>query len=275
MLGKAATAGIAAFWLIMMTLLVQREILPAYAAFRQEQVTPGYSRIKELAQQGYSTQMGIYLGDRKIGYTRAKLVDLPADEIVEIVNTTQISLNMSVGSVVPGMKAEALALKLNFKAQVGEDGLHGFRLDVFSKGAGAPLAIVDGKPIGETLSLKIHTGDQTRLEQVPFHANTILGNDMGPMVLPPKLSEGVKWPVRSLDPMTYTVRTAWATVRGKETIAIEGRDVKAYLITIPYGTADFKVWADENGEVLKQKFLGFSFVKEPVDTTDEAEGWND
>jgi len=184
-------------------------------------------------------------------------------------------LNMSVGAIAPGMPGGTLDLKLNFNARVGEEGLEGFRLDVFSEGASAPLAIVDGKPVGETLSLKIHTGDGTREEQVPFRANSLLSNDMGPMVLPPKLSKGVRWPVRSLDPTTYTVRTAWATVHDKETITIDGRDVRAYLITIPYGTSEIKVWAEDNGEVLKQKFLGFSFVKESMDAQSEAKDGND
>jgi hypothetical protein len=275
MLGRIATVGITAFWLIMMTLLVQREIMPAYEAAREEANTPGYARIKELAEKGYSEQMGIYLGERRIGFTRASIRDLPEEDAVRMDNTTQIRLNVPVGGLIPGAPGGGLDLKLNFTANVGEAGLQTFRLDVFSEGGSAPLAILDGQQIGDVLRVKVHQGEETRTEQVPFRSTSLLGNDMGPMVLPAKLEPGVKWPMRSLDPTTYTVRTAWATVKARETITVEGRDIAAYLITIPYGTSEFKVWATKDGEVIKQKFFGFTFVRESPDVPEATEDGDD
>lgn len=266
MIGKLATAAICIFWIVMMTLLVQRDIMPAVVAFREEQHTPGFARIKELAEKGYAQQMGIYLGERRIGFAQAWLKDSPDDGTVRMTNISQISMNMPGGNIIPGLPKGGLSLKFDFDAVVSSEGLQNFRLNVYSEGAAAPLAIVDGNPVGDTLNLKIRTGEETRIEQVPFRASAVLGNDMGPMVLPPKLAPGVKWPVRSLDPMTYAVRTAWATVHKKETVSIDGQDVQAYLITIPFGTAELKVWANDDGEVLKQKFLGFSFVREALQT---------
>lgn len=269
MIGKLATAAICIFWIIMMTLLVQREIAPAVVAFREEQHTPGFAHIKELAEKGYAEQMGIYLGQRRIGYAQAWLKPSPDDDTVRMINVSEISLNMPGGNMIPGLPGGAMSLKFDFNATVSNVGLQDFRLNVYSAGASAPLAIVDGNPVGDTLNLKIRTGDETRFEQVPFRADAIIGNDMGPMMLPAKIEPGVRWPVRSLDPMTYAVRTSWATVHKKETIEIEGAEVQAYLITIPFGNMELKVWANDEGQVLKQKFLGFSFIREALQMPEE------
>jgi hypothetical protein len=85
---------------------------------------------------------------------------------------------------------------------------------------------------------------------------------MAPSVLPGNLRVGDRWMIRSLDPTAYAVRSAWATVVGTESIAVGGREISAFVITIPYGSQEVRIWARPNGEVLKQKLFGFTFVRE-------------
>jgi hypothetical protein len=43
---------------------------------------------------------------------------------------------------------------------------------------------------------------------------------------------------------------------------VENVTQEAFVISIKYGTYETTVWADSKGEVLQQKFLGFTLVRE-------------
>ena len=87
--------------------------------------------------------------------------------------------------------------------------------------------------------------------------------------MPAKLRVGESWPVNILGLGSYGVQNGTATVLRTERIETEGVSQEAFVIGIKYGTYEMTVWANSEGEVLEQKFLGFTLVREKP--TAEAE----
>ncbi len=260
MLGRFATAFIVVFWLTMMAVLAQREILPTYRAARQLSAGTTYAHLEKLAEAGRVSQMGIFLGKRRIGRT-VSVFRKVGDEL-RLQNDTEINLNLSTdGAFMPG-GVPGLHVLMRFRVRVAERKLLEFRLTVSSPPKTPPLAVVDGYPAGRTLVLKIKQGGQTRTESVPFSAEQILSSNLAPILAVSELHVGKRWIIRTLDPTTYTVRAVWAEVVAEEPVSIGGTQHEAFLIKIPYGSYEVNVWATPDGEVLKQKVFGFVFLKE-------------
>ena len=71
------------------------------------------------------------------------------------------------------------------------------------------------------------------------------------------------WVVRTLNPTSFTMSSVWAEVTGTEKITVGGQEYDAYVITIPYSTGKpATVWANGNGDILRQQIFGFTFERE-------------
>ncbi len=260
MLGKVATALIVIFWLTMMALLAQREILPAVRAARESYLQATYNHLEKLTETPRISQMGIFLRGRRIG--RSVSILRKDDGALRLQNETEINLSLSPGGALMSAGIGGLHAVIRFRAKAMAGRLLDFRLTVVSPPGTPPLVVVDGYPVGKMLALKIRQAGQTRTKTVPFDASQLLSSSLAPVFALPDLHVGKRWMMRTLDPATYAVRAVWAEVEGKESLSISGREYEAYLIKIPYGSYEVKVWATPDGEVLKQKVFGFTFVRE-------------
>ena len=261
MLGKLSTIAITLFWLTMMGLLAQREIIPAWHAARESEQTAGYEYLKALAAEPRVAQMGIYWRDRHMGYVLSRVRKV--DGVLLLENRTEINLGMSGnGASLFGVAAAGGALGTRFRARVVEGELTDFSLTVSSPPGTPAMVTVNGRPVGNILNLNIRRGDETRAESVPFNSRQLISAGFAQAFAMPDLHVGARWAVRTLDPVGYTVRTAWAEVVGTERLIIDKQEYDAYLVEISHGFFKVKIWADRNGEILKQKMLGFVFVRE-------------
>jgi len=263
-LGRLATGCISVFWLIMMAVLAHREILPAYRAARQSSTGATYARLEEYAEAGHVSQMGIYLGDRRVG--RSVSVFRKVGDEVRLSNDTEVNLELSPAAAAVPAAVNGLHAVMRFRARILEGRLLDFRLTVSSPPKTPPLAIVDGYPTGKVLVLRVRQGDRTTTQTIPFAAEEVLSSNLTPLVaLPERLRVGRRWTIRTLDPTTYAVRSVQAEVVAREPVSLDGVTRDAYRIEIPYGSYRVQVWVAPDGEVLKQKFLGFVFLKEQPD----------
>lgn len=260
MLLRVLTFTVTVFWLVMMVALTKREILPVWQAAREAAQTPTYAQLEAMADKPRLSQMGIFLGARRIGFTRGTV--RKGEDGLRLTNETHLNLNLSGAEALTGGIGGNINLVMLFKARVSEGQLVEFRVTVHSPPATDPIAIIDGYPVDNHLMLSINQGGQKSSQSIPFDPRQVLSNDLAPSFTPSRLRVGEKWAVRSIDPMNYRVRTAWATVSGRETIEVDARPVEAFLITIPYGAQEVRVWTDSSGQVLKQKIFGFTFIRE-------------
>ncbi len=142
-------------------------------------------------------------------------------------------------------------------------------MEAFSSPRSEPLAIVDGVATEDTLKLKIRQGGRVQSMTAPFDSRQVLSGLFAPTSMPAKLRVGESWPVNTLGLGSYGIQNGTATVLRTERIETEGVSQEAFVIGIKYGTYEMTVWANCEGEVLQQKFLGFTLVREKP--TAEAE----
>ncbi len=261
MLNRILTVGITLFWAAMMTLLVQRDLIPQFQAMRRASQPDSYHYLERIAEKGRAEQMGIYLGDRRVGYTRSR-VRMMADEL-HLESKTVIRLSEASG---PLAQVPAVAGFLDFGIYFSAHGFQGELLDVratLSMPPGtAPMVIVTGKPKGGALELTIRQGEKAETRTVDFDPKQLLSSSYGQAFSLPALKMGAAWRITVLDPLTRSIRVLPAKVVDREFVAIGGRTYDAYVIRILYGTSETKVWATPKGEILKQTMLGFTFLRE-------------
>ena len=259
MLGKILTAVITLFWLAMMALLANRDVLPAYLAEREAARAPNYAYLEALAAKPRVEQMGIYLAGVRIGQTVNRMSKV-GDEL-RLTNHTDLELN-SIAAQLLMMGGGGVRFSFKFEATVIEARLAGFRMEVFSPPQSEPLAIVDGVSAEDTLKMKIRQGGRVQNMSVPFDSRQVLSGLFAPTSMPAKLHVGESWPVNTLGLGSYGIQNGTATVLRTERIEAEGVSEEAFVIGIKYGTYEMTVWANSKGEVLQQKFLGFTLVRE-------------
>jgi predicted amino acid-binding ACT domain protein len=258
LLGKILTAAITLFWLAMMALLVNREVLPAYLAAREAARAPNYAWIEALAAKPRVEQLGIFLGGVRIGQTVNRMSRV-GDEL-HLTNRTDLELNSLAAKLL--MMGGGIQFSSKFEATVVEARLAGFRMEVLSPPQSEPLAIVDGTSAGDTLKIKIRQGGRVQNLTTPFDSRQVLSGLFSPASMPAQLHVGQSWAVNTLGLGNFGIQNGIAKVLRTERINVESVSQEAFVIQVKYGTYEMTVWANSQGEVLQQKFLGFTLVRE-------------
>ena len=269
MLGKCLTAAITLFWMVMMAFLAKWDVLPAYLAEREAARAPNYAYLEALAAKPSVQQLGIYFAGLRLGQTASRMT-VVNDEL-RLTNHTDLELNALVAQFLK-LGGGGVRFSFRFEATVIEGRLAGFRMAAFSPPQSEPLAIVEGVSVEDTLNLKIRQGGRVQDTSVPFDSRRVLSGLFAPTSMPAKLSVGESWPVNTLSLGTYGIQNGTATVLRTERIKVEGASQEAYVIGVKYGTYEMTVWANSKGEVLQQKFLGFTLVREKPAAEAEQSG---
>jgi hypothetical protein len=269
LLGKILSGVITLFWLAMMALLVKSDVLPAYLAEREAARAPSYAYLEALAAKPRVQQMGIYLAGARIGQTVSGLSKM-GDEL-RLTNHTDLELNSFAAQLLM-MGGGGVHFSIKFEATVVEARLAGFRMEAFSLPRSEPLVIVDGVSTEDMLKLKIRQGSRVQSMSVPFDSRQVLSGLFAPTSMPAKLHVGERWPVNTLGLGSYGIQNGTATVLRTERIQVEGVSQGAFVISIKYGIYEMTVWANSAGEVLQQKFLGFTLVREKPTAEAESGG---
>jgi hypothetical protein len=213
--------------------------------------------------------MGIYRAGVRIGRTVNRMSKV-GDEL-RLTNDTDLELS-SIAAQILMMGSGGIHFSFRFEATVIEARLAGFRMEAFSPPQSEPLAIVDGIAAEDTMRLKIRQGGRVRDMTVPFDSRQVLSGLFAPTSMPAKLRVGESWTVNTLGLGSYGIQNGTATVLRTERIQVEGVSQGAFVISIKYGIYEMTVWANSAGEVLQQKFLGFTLVREKPPAEAESSG---
>jgi hypothetical protein len=259
LLGRILTAAITLFWLAMMGLLVNQEVLPAYLAAREAARAPNYAWLETVAAKPRVEQLGIFLGGARIGQTVHRMSR--KDDELRLSNRTDLQLN-SLAAKLLMMGGGGMQFSFKFEATVIEARLAGFQMTVLSPPQSEPLAIVDGTSAGDMLRMRIRQGGHVQNLTTPFDSRQVLSGLFAPSSMPAQLHVGQSWTVNTLGLGNFGIQNGMAKVLRTERIKVEGVLEEAFVIQIKYGTYDMTVWANSKGEVLQQKFLGFTLVRE-------------
>lgn len=243
-------ASVTVFWLIMMGLLFQKEVLPSFI------ITNPLGYKIELTRDlpVRESWMGIYFKGTKIGFS----------------NTV---MNQDVDSGTAGYRInETTLLKLNL---LGEDrlirikgssfftenyNLKNFFYKLFS---GMYKIDISGKVIDGTLKIVLEQGTGKIEKAFPLKSNTLISNSISPLLLFKKLDKNKLLSFEIFDPIT--MGTSKVSIRniGKEAVEMNGVENEADVFEIDIYGIKTKTWMSKDGDILKEESgLGFTMYKE-------------
>ena len=226
-------------WLVAMTALVRRDVLPYWTA----QAAPN-----QLTQAGrYQCKIANGAGKR-IGTTWVSTT--PGPQLVTVQSTTELDF-AAMGSYLPARGKLLLDTDLTYEP----DGKL-FRFAFFLHGAGMPISVL-GERLGHDYACTAKIGETTTIIPLDWRLSEGLGEMLRPFTHLEGLSVGHRWRLRLLDPFAVIkggaieFKTQLVTVTAKETIEVRNKGVECYRIETDGTTA----WADESGRVVRQEVL--------------------
>lgn len=259
-LGRLVSWGIVAFWVVMMTLLVRLEVLPALRVGAPASYRSVLAHLKEPK----TVRMGIYAFGRRLGTTTSTTRPLP-DGSVHIGNETDIELG-----ILTAERAELTPLTtLGARSDlwVSAD----YRLQRFHMTVTSALLSVRmwGVAEGEELLFTLEVGGESHTARIPFDPEMPLADSLAPVVTARNLRLGRQWEVNVLSPRDLTLTQALVRVVGEGRAVWRGQQVRTYRLLVSYEGNELEVEVTAEGEVLRQTInwpLRLTFVRE------EAEG---
>ncbi len=236
------------FWLTMMTLLVKRDVLPAFG----RRGDPGYRTLLLNMQSMEETTMGIYLGEQKIGFSH------------EVIRP-----NSDGGYVVSSetdLDGERLGLAsvMTFRSNTNIDAsFHLASFDLSARVLGVE-ASVRGTAVEDELVIRTEgLGSSTQAEEkrIPLDGPMTLSTGLSPFTGMPELAVGKEWTIVTVDPMAaarggLSTESRRAHVEKMETIEWEGEQVETFVVKIEMRQAlarECTAWISREGKILKQR----------------------
>lgn len=237
------------FWLTMMTLLVIRDVLPAFG----RRGDPGYRTLLLKKQEMEESWMGIYVGDRKIGSAH-EVIRPHSDGGYQVTSETELD-GERLGVPSP----------ITFRSSTRID--DAFRLASFDLSANVlgAEANVRGTVIDDTLVITtegMSTSGQPEEKRITLDGPMTLSTGLSPFTGMPELEVGKEWTIVSVNPLgaalggVLSTESRRAHVEKKETIEWEGKQVETFVVKVEMRQAfsrEAMAWITKDGEILKQR----------------------
>lgn len=236
-----------------------------FGAFWCRQEAGGAERTLVLPEDGSQgvLRMGVFVGDRRVGAMEQHWIRQDGTLTVESRMNLALEALVSRASLPSRGKEFDDALDVRVDSRSVLEGWQLETLTVFAHIGGQPdaFASVQGRRVGEDLSLAIRRGASLETAVFPLSENTGVDLACFPLVALPRLKTGMAWSVAALDLTTLHVANDTARVVGREDLPQQnGRG--AYVIRIGRGRRATTVWAAEDGQVLRKTLMGLTFVRE-------------
>ncbi len=189
---------------------------------------------------------GVYQGGNKIGYTVSKLE--PLDEGYRatgsyFMNVTAMGVNREIESDIEALLDD------------------GFRLRSFTFTLDSDVSItVEGAVEGKEMVMKLDMNGVKTEKKIHLTEAPYLSPDF--LIAVVDLSPGKKLSVPVIAPGSLASGYMELEVTGEEEITVMGLKQNTYRIDGDFMGADFTLWVDEEGQVIKQEAMSFTYIKE-------------
>jgi hypothetical protein len=216
-----------------------------YAFFSGE--TPG----KPHALQGFLGKerwAGIYQRGRKAGYTMSKLEgnkgNYKSTELA-FMKVRALGVEKDIRITTKALLDTALKLK-SFTFNLESD------IDMLIEGT------VEGRDLLVTIDAKgIKTKQKFSLKSSPY-----INLSLAPLLAGMELTTGETIRLPLLDPSTLAQDYLELTNTGKEQITVMGTKRNTFKLMGTFKGAEILMWATDDGEVLREESMGFTFIRE-------------
>lgn len=227
------------FWVVMMGLLVQRELLIPERSGAQ-------SGSALVARDSW---MGVYLpNDSRVGYVNVR--STPGVRDGE--EGARLQLTMQMRLVLFGTETDLTLLGSAWTSS--ENGLHDF--EVRLRSADHDIRIegnrVEGEDGQQALDLLVHTAGETIPTKFPIGEDLALfgGSGFSSMTFP-ALTVGETFEVEAFDPLSMSVAASRVRCTGEETLNISGEAIETKVLTIETSGMESRAWVAADEEVVR------------------------
>jgi hypothetical protein len=204
--------------------------------------------------------MGLYLQDRKIGYSHARFA--PQGDGFWFEQTSLLRLNV--------MDTTQLVHVL-VRGQAGPD--YALRTFEASLNSGVGRFAAEGRVEGEALVVRMRMGDEENEQRFPLREPIYLPTGAREYFARDQLAAGRQWSVTAFDPAAMQRQTMTVTVEDRERLTLRGRSVDTWRVREEFRGIKTLVWFDDEGAVVREEGpLNLVALRE---TESEAvrEGW--
>jgi len=231
-------------------------------------VRPGVTRPTYRPGQGRPTKpaclkMGMYIGDRRTGYTTQKW--LPRQDGTLLIEA-KVDATLVLFKEVP-VHAEMLF-------EVDANG----KLSTMNITMDRPLeAKILGRARADGMYLVVNLGSTRFGKFLPFESDGVMNTTLTPVLTLPPLRTGVEWELAQFDPIMRQTTTVWMKVEGRDVFTFEGEDVECFRVSIrnQYMAEDpndkLWVWVTPDEDILKIEKPGFYKLMREAWSGDELE----
>jgi hypothetical protein len=231
------------FWVVMMSMLIERTYLRPASVIALDVVT-------EEGIRAGDEWFGIYQQDRKIGHAHTQTgIEGDAYHLFEESEMDVLALErvQRVSTVINTYTTRTFQLKyFDFKLR-----------------SGLSTMDIKGAVVGKQLVIDIITAGETRKESFRLKEPVYLTPNIRPAVVRLGLEPGKRYRFPLFNPATMSTEDAFVTVEAKETIKVGDTDLAVYKLKESFQGMEATAWITQEGETIKEESpLGYWLLKE-------------
>jgi hypothetical protein len=239
---------ICAFWLVMMTLVLERDVLPHWQLAQR----PDFRSVAQAHDRPGPVRWAVLQGDDRIGSATTEWRNND-DGGSEFRGEIELK-DMNLGSVLGALNGPA-TLRWCSAFHISPDGnLHDFDVQVYW-GDPKPAMTVNGKLEGDVMKLTFRSGGFTHEEQFYYEPHSLVMSTLTPIDKLPNLSVGKVWQhhVTNPVPMLGGSDTVRCEVTREQVITWRGELVPTFVVEQTHGPIRAHCWVARDGTVLRQE----------------------
>jgi hypothetical protein len=247
-------------WAVMMSALVQNEVIPYF----EYQAQPSYrTLLKDRPTREYYMRT-IYMGNDLVGHSRT-MVYPALNNTQQIMTRYEMSLSGLLQMMGMNKSLENAVDKISLVSRQSINAA--YQLESFTMKGKVLLEVsVDGRRDGDQMKIHYNVANIKGTADLPFEKMSMMGGAYTPVQAIGKPAVGKQWKLQTLDVDIFSGKprfvTVFARIEDKETIVYQGKKVEAFRIEfrkelkkeLPLS----RLWVDHTGEVLVEEVNVFN-----------------
>ena len=246
-------------WLVLVGVLVRSQL-------GTEQVSPGVAEVLEPvasapgAADTEEAWMGVYMRDRKIGYTHHQFLPTADGYRIEeqsVLRATVLETAQTIRFSAGGTTGRDFALK---------------EFDVSLKSGVGDLK-VNGRVGARGISIDMDVGEETRTQELPLDGPIYLPVGARRSLWASGMAAGRRVQMRVFDPSTMQSQPVDLQVEERVALDWNGKKVDAWRVRESFHGIETKIWLDDQGRTLREEGpMGLVTIRESAEQAVSA-GW--
>jgi len=236
-------AGVVAFWLVMVALLVGK------THFQGNDPAIGFSPAPVSSDRFQHDWMEIHLKGKKVGFSETRMSPVGDDQLIE--EKMVLALNLMGQPSVMRMATRAVLDK--------RFALKRFQLTIDS---GVVRFRVSGRAEANCIRVEMGEGDRKREHVIPVTGSLTIGAGLPGFFKGRALHVGDEFPFIMFDPSVLSHKNMTIRVTEKTVMTLDGKEYPVFRLETKVWGQTLVFWLNEEGVLLKEEgFMGLTLVR--------------